>query len=92
MEKDLFNRLSLCVDPRKVEAAGLSAKAMRSMGIGVSGLSAKEAEHRRAQKRKIMSAINPYKAGTETLPGLDDRTFGFARTTSSDRNPQTSAP
>ncbi|MGO8718219.1 MAG: hypothetical protein ACLQMO_03240 [Acidobacteriaceae bacterium] len=40
------------------------------MGIGVKGLSAEEAEHRRAQKLKIISAIRPYKAGTETLPGL----------------------
>ena len=38
MEKEVFNRLALCVDPRKAEAAGLSAKAIRSMGIGVEGL------------------------------------------------------
>ncbi len=70
MEKEVFNRLALCVDPRKAEAAGLSAKAMRSMGIGVEGLSLKEVEHRQAQKLKIFSATRPYKVGTDTLPGL----------------------
>jgi len=71
MEKEVFSRLILCVDPRKAEAAGLSAKAIRSMGIRVEGLSAEEAEHRRKQKHKIISATKPYKAGTETLPGLE---------------------
>lgn len=70
IEKVVFSRLALCVDPRKGEAAGLSAKAIRSMGIGAQGLSAEEAEHRRAQKMKIISATRPYQAGTETLPGL----------------------
>jgi hypothetical protein len=71
MEKEVFNRLALCVDPRKAEAAGLSAKAVRSMGIGAERLSSEEAEHRRAQKLKIISATGPYKAGSETLPGLE---------------------
>jgi hypothetical protein len=70
MEKEVFNRLALCVDPRKTEVAGLSAKAMRSLGIGAEDLSPEEAEHRRAQKLKIVGATRPYKAGTETLPGL----------------------
>lgn len=70
MEKEVFNRLALCVDPRKAEAAGLSAKAMRAMGIGAEGLSEEEASFRRAQKLKIIEATKPYKVGTETLPGL----------------------
>jgi hypothetical protein len=70
MEREVFNRLALCVDPGMAEAAGLSAKALRSMGIGVEDLSSREAEHRRAQKLKIIKATKPYKAGTETLPGL----------------------
>jgi hypothetical protein len=70
MEREVFNRLALCVDPRKAEAAGLSTKAMRSMGIGAEGLSLKEAKHRRAQKLKIIGATRPYKAGTGALPGL----------------------
>lgn len=70
MEKELFNRLALCVDPRKAEAAGLSERAMRAMGIGAEGLSEEETKIRRAQKLKIIEATKPYKAGTETLPGL----------------------
>ena len=70
MEKTVFSRLVLCVDPLKDEAAGLSTKARRSMGIGAEGLSAVEAEHRRAQKLKIINATRPYKPGTRTLPGL----------------------
>ncbi len=69
-EKEVFSRLVLCVDPRLAEAAGLSAKAMRSMGIGAEGLSPEEAKHRRAQKLKIIGATRPYQAGTATLPGL----------------------
>lgn len=70
LEKAVFSRLALCVDPRKQEAAGIAAKVRRSMGIGVEGLAAKEAEHRRALKLKIIGATTPYKAGSETLPGL----------------------
>ena len=70
MEREVFTRLALCVDPRKAEVAGLSAKAMRSMGIGVEGLGAKEAEQRRAQKLKVIRSTVPYKAGIETLPGM----------------------
>jgi hypothetical protein len=69
-EKEVFDRLALCADPRRVEAAGLSVKAMRSMGIGAEGLSAKEAQYRRAQKLKIINAVKPYKVPTQTLPGL----------------------
>lgn len=70
MENKVFSRLAMCVDPRKAEAAGLSAKVMRSLGIGVKGLGAKEAEHRQRQKLGMLGAIKPYCVGTETLPGL----------------------
>jgi len=70
IENKVFNRLALCADPRKVEAAGLSAKVMRSLGIGVEGLNVQEAEHRRAQKRKIFEAIEPYRPGISILPGF----------------------
>jgi hypothetical protein len=69
-ERELFIRLALCVDPRKAEALGLSAKAMRSMGIGAEGLSPEEAAARRALKLKIIASTEPYKAGTETFPGM----------------------
>lgn len=70
MEREVFTRLALCVDPRKAEVAGLSAKAMRSMGIGAEGLSPEEVERRRAQKLKIIRSTAPFEAGTATLPGL----------------------
>ena len=69
-EKELFARLAMCVDPRKAEAAGLSAKALRSMGIGTEGLDDKEYAHRRALMQKVLGSARPYQPGTETLPGL----------------------
>ena len=72
IERKVFSRLALCIDPRKAEAAGLSAKVMRSLGIGVEGLCAEEAEHRRKQKLGLMAAIKPYEsaASASMLPGL----------------------
>lgn len=43
---------------------------MRTLGIGVEGLSAEEAEYRRSQKLRIMNLIEPYAAGIATIPGL----------------------
>lgn len=60
MEKKVFGGLVLCVNPQTAEAAGLSAKVMRSLGIGVEGLNAEETEHRQRQKRGIIGAIRPY--------------------------------
>ena len=70
MEKELFVRLALCVDPRKAEAAGLSRKAVKSLGVGVPGISAEERQHRHALKKKILKNAEPYKPGTEIFPGL----------------------
>jgi hypothetical protein len=70
MEKELLIRLSICVGPEKGEAAGLSANAVRSMGIGAEGLSEEERVHRRALKQKVLASARPYQPGTETLPGL----------------------
>ncbi len=70
MEKELFIRLAICVGPEKGAAAGLSADAVRSMGIGVEGLSAQERAHRSALKQKVLASARPYRPGTETLPGL----------------------
>src|SRR5437868_4605227 len=53
MEKELFMRLTLCVDPRKAEASGLSRRALQSMGVKVSGISTDERTHREALKAKI---------------------------------------
>lgn len=72
IEKKVFSRLALCIDPRKAEAAGLSTKVMRSLGVGVEGLDAEEAEHRRKQKLGLIAAIKPHDpaASASTLPGL----------------------
>ena len=72
IEKKVFSRLILCVDPRIAEAAGLSSRVMRSLGVGVEGLSEEEAEHRRRQKLGLMAAITPHdpEAAAHTLPGL----------------------
>jgi len=72
IEKKVFSRLALCIDPRKAEAAGLSAKVMRSLGIGIEGLGAEEAEHRRKQKLGLIAAIKPHEpaASASILPGL----------------------
>ena len=72
IEKKVFSRLALCIDPRKAEAAGLSAKVMRSLGIGIEGLGIEEAEHRRKQKLGLIAAIKPHEpaASASILPGL----------------------
>jgi hypothetical protein len=72
IEKKVFSRLALCIDPRKAEAAGLSTKVMRSLGIGIEGLGAEEAEHRRKQKLGLIAAIKPHDpaASASILPGL----------------------
>jgi len=70
IERELFIRLALCLDPNKAEASGLSSKAIRSMGIGAEGISLKESLHRRFLKVKIIRSMRRYELGTETLPGL----------------------
>jgi hypothetical protein len=70
MEKELFIRAAMCVGPLKAEATGLSKKAVESLGVGVSGLSAGEKKHREALKKKIVAELKPYVAGTQTLPGF----------------------
>jgi hypothetical protein len=70
IENKVFNRLALCIDPRKAEASGLSAKVMRSLGIGVEGLSDGEAAHRRKLKLGLINATMPYEPSIDNLPGL----------------------
>jgi hypothetical protein len=70
MEKELFVRLAICTDSQKGEAAGLSGKAVRSMGVGAERLSFRERLHRKALKWRIMKEMRPYKPGTETFPGF----------------------
>jgi hypothetical protein len=59
LEKELFVRLSLCVDPRKAEASGMSKKALKSFGIGVADLNAREKQHREGLLRKVFTEAKP---------------------------------
>lgn len=77
IEKELFVRLAICVDPQKAEASGLSAKALRSMGVNAEGISLGERLKRRALKRKVIRSMKPYKPNMETFPGLGPHA-GFA--------------
>jgi hypothetical protein len=72
LEKELFAALAVCIDPTKAEAAGISRKALTSMGIGVGNLSAEEEVHRAAFKKKILSSMKPLDAPTDVplLPNL----------------------
>jgi hypothetical protein len=70
MERELFMRLVLCLDPKKAEASGLSAKAVRSMGVGAIGISFVEQRRRMALKRKIIKSMRRYEPGLETFPGF----------------------
>jgi hypothetical protein len=70
IEKELFVRLALCIDPRKAAAAGLSKRALRSFGIGAAGLSDKERRYRAELKNRVVAEMKPYKASPHVLPGL----------------------
>lgn len=72
MEKELFVRLAICVNPRKAAAAGLAEKAVRSFGVGATGLSQDEKHHREALKEKVFGEARPYTSDVQphVLPGL----------------------
>jgi hypothetical protein len=61
LENYVLGRLGLCLNPTKAEAAGIPAKALRAVGIGVeSELSAKERETRDKLKNKLLKEALPY--------------------------------
>jgi hypothetical protein len=68
LEKELFIRLALCLDPTKAEASGINKTLRRSFGIG-SGISEKEKQIRKKLLEKVLGESKPY-AGEETFPGL----------------------
>jgi hypothetical protein len=72
MEKEVFVRLGLCVDPRKVAATGISERVIRSLGIGADGLDEDEARIRAALKKEVMQGAKPYsdEAKPHLLPGI----------------------
>jgi hypothetical protein len=73
LEKELFVRLALCIDPRKAAAAGISKRAIRSLGIGVAGISDEERRHRQSLKEKVFARAKPVSSSKDlahVLPGL----------------------
>src|SRR6266478_2639091 len=73
MENEVFVPLALCVDPRKIAAAGMSQKALRALGIGANRkLDEKEKQKRRAVMAKVFRDAKPYSPEVQphVLPGL----------------------
>jgi hypothetical protein len=72
MERELFVRLAICIDPRKVEATGISIRAIRSLGVGTMGLSQKERRHREALAQKVLGDVKAYSGDNQAsvLPGM----------------------
>jgi aspartyl-tRNA(Asn)/glutamyl-tRNA(Gln) amidotransferase subunit B len=70
MERELFVRVAMCIDPRKPEAAGLWSRAKEALGIGVTGLDPEEEQHRRGLKKRIYRELGEYTEDIETFPGL----------------------
>lgn len=72
MEKELFVRMAMCIDPRKPAAAGLWSRARQWIGIGVTGLDNEEMRHRRTLKAKILADARPISSEDldHLLPGL----------------------
>lgn len=73
MEKEVFVRLALCIDPRKAAAAGISKKALRSFGVGAdAALDEEEKRKRKALMAKVFKDAKPYSRDVEPhlLPGI----------------------
>ena len=68
LEKELFIRLALCIDPRKAEASGITKKLLRTLGVGPD-MPEKEREIREKLRLEVLAATKPY-TGDETLPTL----------------------
>jgi hypothetical protein len=70
-EQELFIRLALCVDPRKIEALGISAKLARTFGIG-EGISPADKQKRTAFMDRILSEAKPISEENQAhiIPGL----------------------
>jgi hypothetical protein len=70
-EQELFIRLALCVDPRKIEAHGISSKLARTFGIG-EGISPADKQKRTAFRDRILSEAKPISEENQAhiIPGL----------------------
>jgi hypothetical protein len=72
VEKEVFVRLGLCVNPEKVAATGISKRVIRSFGIGAEALDEDEARIRVALKKEVFKGAKPYsdEARAHLLPGI----------------------
>ena len=68
LEKELFIRLSLCIDPNKAEASGVNKKLLRTLGFG-ENISNKEKVIRKKKLENILLEVRPYE-GQKPFPGL----------------------
>jgi hypothetical protein len=57
LEKDLFVRLILCIDPKSEAVSGLKERVLRSLGLDTDQLSEKEKEHRDNLRARIRSEL-----------------------------------
>lgn len=72
IEKEVFVRLGLCVNPQKVAATGISRRVIRSFGIGTEGLEEDEARIRRALRDEVLRTAKPFteEFRSHLLPGI----------------------
>jgi hypothetical protein len=72
VEKEVFVRLGLCVNPEKVAATGISKRVIRSLGIGAEGLDEDEKRIRTALKDEVLRGAKPFaeEARPHILPGI----------------------
>jgi hypothetical protein len=72
IEKEVFVRLGLCINPEKVAATGISKRVIRSFGIGAQDLDEDEARIRAALKKEVLKSAKPYsdEANPHLLPGI----------------------
>lgn len=70
LEKKLFTRLALCIDPSKAEASGISKKVMEDLGVGVVGIKDNEKSHRQAQLDGLLKETARYEEGMDAFPGF----------------------
>ena len=60
VEKEVFVRLGLCVNPQKVAATGISKRVIRSLGIRAEGLDEDEKRIRAALKDEVLRGAKPF--------------------------------
>jgi hypothetical protein len=68
----MFVRLALCADPTKAQASGMSKRALRTLGIGVTDLDTKEKAHRIGLLKKVFAEAKLLKDSGDhvLLPGV----------------------